>query len=277
MNIIELLDNNYNNFTNRQKQIADYLKSNSSDICYMSLNNLSKKVGCSEMTILSFAKKIGFKNFISLKKHFREYNQNLINQLSTSSYTVPYDNDLYEDNSKIKVINEICNIELTRIQNFYNNINPNEILEISKMFIDKKMIYIFAHDASIYNAKILDTRLELLNFNTKLVDLKYMKEIEKALSNIDKKDLCIFFAFPNYYYCIENIAINVKDKGAKVLLFTDSYDTQIANISDKSIATDTSTKIFRNSMILPISMIYLLTAALALETTNSNIQDTIIE
>ena len=57
MNIIEVIKNNYNNLTNKQKLVADYLTNKPSDICYISLSTLSKKISCSEVTILNFARK----------------------------------------------------------------------------------------------------------------------------------------------------------------------------------------------------------------------------
>ena len=105
MNIIEIIKSNYGSLTTKQKNVADYLIHKPSDICYISLATLSKKIGYSEVTILKFCKKIGIDSFIDLKEEFRNYNQILVNKHSVSSYSVP--SEITDNNSKIDYLKNI--------------------------------------------------------------------------------------------------------------------------------------------------------------------------
>lgn len=269
MNIIETIQEQYELLTNKQKQIADYLIKRPSDICYISLSDLSKKINCSEVTLLKFCKKIGFKNFIELKKEFRNYNQELVNKFSTSTYTIP--EEIVDDDSKVRFLKNLCDEEFARISDFYNNVNLENINSISDLIINKDIVYIFAHDASSLPALFLQNRLTILNFNTVLVDLANMKQTQYVLKQIEKKDISIFISFPNYYYSIGGIAEHVKEKKCDIILITDSLQCPASEHTDNTLLCDTRTKIFYNSWLLPISALNLLTSNLAMIMGKNNI------
>ena len=262
MNIIEIIKKHYNELTNKQKEIADYLIEKPSDICYISLSNLSKKIGCSEVTILNFCKKIGFQSFIELKKEFRNYNQELVDTFSTSSYTIPP--EIVDDNSKIVFLKNFCNEEFLRISDFYNKVDLENINKLSNLIINKNIIYIFAHDASRFIASFLQNRLQILNLNTVLVDLADMKQTEYVLKQIEEEDISIFISFPNYYFSIGGIAENIKEKKCEIILITNSLQCPVSKHTNNILLCDTKTEIFYNSWLLPVAALNLLTSNVAM-------------
>lgn len=268
MNIIEIIQSNYVFLTNKQKTVADYLINNPSDICYFSLATLSKKIGCSEVTILKFCKKISVDSFIKLKEEFRNYNQSLVNKYSVSSYSVP--SEITDTDSKIDYLRNICNEELDRIVDFYNSVDLESVLSVAKVICKKHIIYLFAHDASKTLASFLKNRLDVLNLNVVLVDLSDMKEVEYIMKQVTKDDVCIFLSFPNYYYSIKSVAQNIKHNECELVLITDSLDCPVADCTDNILMCNTRTKIFYNSWLLPIALINILTSNLAMLIKDSN-------
>lgn len=262
MNIIEIIQSNYANLTNKQKSVADYLIDKPSDICYISLSILSKKIGCSEVTVLKFCKAIGFNSFIELKEAFRNHNQSLVNKHSVSSYSVP--SEITDNNSKIDYLKNICNEELYKISDFYNTVDLEGILSIANLICEKNVVYLFAHDASKTLASFLKVRLDTLNFNVVLVDLSDMKTIEYTMKQITHDDICVILSFPNYYYSVKSIAENIKNSGCEIVLFTDSMNCPVTVCTDNILMCDTKTKIFYNSWLLPVAMINILTSTLAM-------------
>ena len=49
MNIIEIIEQKYENLTRKQKQIADYMRNHAAEMCFMTLKELSERVEVSEM------------------------------------------------------------------------------------------------------------------------------------------------------------------------------------------------------------------------------------
>lgn len=262
MNIIEIIQSKYSYLTNKQKAVAKYLINKPSDICYISLAALSKKIGCSEVTILKFCKNIGVNSFIELKEEFRNYNQSLVNKHSFSSYSVPA--EIKDTDSKIDYLRNICSEELDKITNFYNSVDLESVLSIAKLILKKHIIYLFAHDASKVLATFLKVRLEVLNLNVVLVDLSDMKEVEYIMTQVSVDDVCIFLSFPNYYYSIKSVAENIKHSGCDIVLITDSLSCPVADCTDNVLTCNTRTKIFYNSWLLPIALMNILTSNLAM-------------
>lgn len=268
MNIIETIKDNYDSLTNKQKEVANYLIEKPSDICYISLATLSKKINCSEVTILKFCKNIGFSNFIELKKEFRNYNDQLVNQFSVSSYAIPA--EVTDSDSKIKFLEHVCNDEMSKIATFYNKLDLGNILNIANIITNKQVIYLFAHDASKVIALFLKNRLDILNLNVVFVDVSNMKQVEYVINQITDKDVAIFLSFPNYYYSILSVAENVKQRDCEIVLLTNSLDCPVSHCTNYILLCETQTKIFYNSWILPITILNLLTSALAMLIDSAN-------
>lgn len=262
MNIIEIIKSNYGSLTNKQKNVADYLIDKPSDICYVSLATLSKKIGCSEVTILKFCKKIGVDSFIDLKEKFRNYNQILVNKHSISSYSVPP--GITNNNSKIDYLKNICSEELDKMINFYNSVDLEGILSITQLIYKKHIIYVFAHDASKILSYFLKVRLDILNLNVVLIDLSNIKEVEYIINQITKDDISIFLSFPNYYFLIKSVAENIINNDCEIVLLTDSLNCPVSDYTDNILICNTRTKIFYNSWLLPVALINILTLILAM-------------
>ena len=113
-------------------------------------------------------------------------------------------------------------------------------------------------------ASFLQNRLEILNFNVVLINLENMKQTEYVLKQIEADDISIFISFPNYYYSIEGIAENVKEKECEIILITNSLQCPVSKHTNNILICKTNTKIFHNSWLLPVAAINLLTSNLAM-------------
>lgn len=264
MDIIEIIKNHYDKLTKKQREIAGYLIENPADICYISIAGLSERMNCAPVTILKFCKAIGFPNFIELKKEFREYNQSLINKFSVSSYNVP--SEIIKNNSQFPYLETLCNEQLNIIKDFYNQLDLNNIWNIAQILSEKKVIYLFAHDASKTLAMFLQSRLSILNMNIVLTDLSEMKQVEYVISQMTPDDASIVFSYPNYYYSVSSVARHINSKGCELFLLADSPECPAVPFANYAILCKTRTKIFHNSWILPMIALNLLTSTLAMVT-----------
>ena len=91
-----------------------------------------------------------------------------------------------------------------------------------------------------------------------------MKQTEYVLKHIEEKDISIFISFPNYYYSIGGIAEHIKEKGAEIILITNSLQCPVSKHTNNILLCDTKTKIFYNSWLLPVAALNLLTSNLAM-------------
>lgn len=261
MNIGEIIQSKYGSFTKKQHQIADYLLSRPAEICYITLADLSKKIGCSELTILKFCRTIGVNNFLELKEAFRQYNHVLADTFSASTISLPIKS---ADNSDTQFLKQCCEEEMASISRFYSQIDFKKIDLIAKNLMGRRTIYLFAHDVSKTFATFLLERLKIMRLHAVLVDLAEMAQLEKVFHSINKKDAAVLFSFPKYFFAIEEIARNIQEKTGEVVLFTDNPENPATDCTDEIIYCETHTPIFNNSWILPVVAINLLTNGMAL-------------
>ena len=264
MDILEHLQELYPTLTKKQKTIADYLIANLEEISYITLAQLSHQTGTSELTLLRFCKKLGCSSFLDLKEQFRDYTQKMIKQASSSSFFLP-ERISGEASERERILHEICNTEATVFSDFIANINLESVIKASDEIRKSSRIYIFAHDISLVPGKFLQGRLEILYLNAVLIDLSDLELTQKTIQQLTDGDLVIFFSFPRYYFPIGNIAKKASKSGVPILTITDSDTSPAAAHSTLLLLCPTSTKLFYNSMTVPMAMLNILSSCLVID------------
>lgn len=263
MDIINRIKSYYDDLTNTQKAIADYLITNPSKISYITLKHLSEEIGCSEATILNFCDKIGCLNFIALKKEFRSYNEKYTEELYKS--TIQMSNLDFNPSESNHFLKDIIENEKDQIRIFYDQINFNQIESVCDKILEARYIYIVGHDMSKTIGSFLYTRLEVLNLSPVLVDLSDIQETEYILSHISADDLVFFISFPNYYYASEGVGKIISENTDKFILLTDSIESPVSPYTENILFCETSTKVFNNSWITPLACLNIITNRLAIK------------
>ena len=264
MDILEHLQELYPTLTKKQKTIADYLIANLEEISYITLAQLSHQTGTSELTLLRFCQKLGCSSFLDLKEQFREYTQKMIKQASSSSFFLP-ERISGEASERERTLHEICNTEATVFSDFIANINLESVIKASDEIRKSNRLYIFAHDISLVPGKFLQGRLEILYLNAVLIDLSDLELTQKTIQQLTEGDLVIFFSFPRYYFPIGNIAKKAAKSGVPILTITDSDASPAAAHSTLLLLCPTSTKLFYNSMTVPMAMLNILASCLVID------------
>lgn len=265
MNILEKIRDDYSRLTKKQKSIADYLLSNPEDICYITLSQLSRHTGASEVTVLRFCRQVGCGSFLDLKSQFREYTQQMIRQLSSSAYFVPEQASSSETEKEAQLLN-ICRMEADAMLDFFENFQPDAIASAAAEIKRADRIFIFAHDISQIPAEFLNSRLQLLYLNSQLTNLSDLAVTQQRLQQLTDKDMVIFFSFPKYYYPMGSIAKKAAEAGAAVLTITDSISSPAAKYSSQLLLCQTATEVFYNTMTMPMALVNLLASWLVIDT-----------
>lgn len=265
MDILHRIREIYPSLTRKQKSIADYLLENPEDICYITLAQLSRQTSSSELTLLRFCKKVGCSSFLDLKNEFRGYTQQMIRLLSAPAFFVPEDTDTAAS-GKEALLTEICQQEAGRIADFTASFHPQSIISSAAAIRRSQRIFIFAHDISKILGEFLESRLHLLSFQAVLIDLEDQEKTQEYLHQLQEGDMVILFSFPKYYYPIGSIAKKAAGEGVPILTITDSATSPAAQYSTHMLLCQTTTKMFYNSLTLPMVTLNLLASCLVIDT-----------
>lgn len=264
MDILERIHKLYPALTKKQKAIADYLTSNPEEISYITLSQLSHQTNVSELTLLRFCQKVGCENFLELKEQFRDYTQRMIRLTSSPFYFTPVMVS-GESSERDFLLQEIRNTEISAFSDFFSTASLTPIIEASDIIRKSRRIFIFAHDISKILGAFLESRLRILYFNAILIDLSDLDETQKTLRQLTEGDLAIFFSFPKYYFPMSNIVKRAAETQIPILAITDSESSPAARHTDHLLICPSATRIFYNSLALPMAMLNLLVSCLVID------------
>ena len=250
MDIIQRIHSAYPEMTKKQKSIADCLLESPEDIAYITLAQLSQKTSSSELTLLRFCQKVGYSSFLEMKSAFREYTQNMVKLLSSPQYFVP-DATITDVSGKSELLRQICREESDACKEFFASLDLLSIISAAEAIRKSKRIFICAHDISHVLAEFLAARLKLLYFEPKMIDLNNLNDTQEKLEMLTSDDIVIFIAFPKYYYPLGSIA--------------DSVSSPTVQYSKYLLLCHTSTRVFYNSLTLPMALANLLLSYLVID------------
>jgi DNA-binding MurR/RpiR family transcriptional regulator len=264
MDIIQTIHTLYPEMTKKQKSIADCLLESPEDISYITLAQLSQRTSSSELTLLRFCQKVGCANFLELKNAFREYTQNMVKLLSSPQYFVP-DATITDVEGKSELLRQVCREESEACKDFFSSLDLLSLISTAEAIRSSKRVFICAHNISHILAEFLEARLQLLYFDASLIDLDDLQDTENKLEQLTPEDLVIFIAFPKYYYPLGSIAKNAFSRGSTILTITDSMSSPTVQYSKYMLICHTATRVFYNSLTLPMALLNLLLSYLVID------------
>ncbi|WP_411676947.1 MurR/RpiR family transcriptional regulator [Caproicibacter sp.] len=264
MDLYQNIEKYYSDLTSKQKEIADYMLSNPEDICYITLKNLSEHLSVSELTILRMCKKLGFQNYVELKNAFRVHTQKLVKNSSSSNFFV-LDMPVCKENEKEGLLHQIRDNDCEKSLSFYHTINDKDIFAAADRILKARNIFICFHGVSKILADNFYLHLSHLSIGCSYIHPEDMDNVQANLIRMKRGDLLIAIAFPKYYTLIQSITKYAEQSGADIITITDSPTSPIITKRSLNFFCNTSTKLFYNSLSLPVALINLIASCIVIE------------
>jgi len=214
----------YNKMSKSEKRIADWILDNPKEILSLSIIDLADRCGCSEATIVRFAKRMGFSGYQELKISIAQETNSTsasINIKSGDSMEEVYD----------KVCNDIyCSLERTKM-----------VLDTKKLesacekiaFADRVVIFGLGNSASI--ALDASHKLQRTGCNAYAYSDNHMQVI--AASHLTSKDVAIGISHSGSSKDIVDALKIAKESGATTIAITNEGKSPIQKFSDITLFT----------------------------------------
>lgn len=258
------INRNYDNLTRKQKEILDALLSNPEEVCYVSLSELARRTGVSEVTILRMCKRLGFASFVELKQAFRAHTERLVkNSMETSYFSL--DLPAAERKDKDAVMQQILDDARTQSAMFFDTLPRQKILKTSRLIFQAGTVLICGQGVSAVAADYFYRRLSPLIPNAVPVRVEDMDSVQASLAKLRPGDHVIAISFPRYYSAMRSIVRFAEYRGAHVTAITDSPDSPVVTPNSVNYLCNTATRVFYNSYSLPIELVNLIASGVVLE------------
>ncbi|MXP76322.1 SIS domain-containing protein [Lachnospiraceae bacterium WCA-9-b2] len=267
--IIMRIERQYLSMTKKQRQIADYMKKNIDTMAFITLKDMSKELGITEITILNTCKALGYNSFNEVKYEVRKYiNANrrmtMYRQNECGNTVLPE----YELNDKERLLKEICMEERELMDEYARNFNSRHILEAARLFLKFPKIILCGRGMSHILCQWLASALAGVQISSMITNSELSESVFAVLPAISADTLLVAVSFPDYYFMTGQLARYAKKKGAKVLSITDSPETEVAKYGDHLLTVRSTTRMFLNTASAPMALINLLVSAIKIESGN---------
>lgn len=244
-NLINVLKDNYNKYTGKQKNICKYILDHYDIIPFMSAVELSEVVGVSDVTIIRFVRDIGFSGYVEFKKYMRENAKILEAPDTRLSKTL----NVIDDKQDFDV--EVYNRDLENLNRFMTNLDKTRIRRIVDEIYKAKTIYLLGMGSAAIMVDFLALHLRRMGFNVVSVSEGGADYIEKLIGITDK-DVLITSCFPRYSKGSYNAILFAKEKSATRITITDSASSILSIHSNIVVPIQIDNITFFNSYIVPL-------------------------
>ncbi len=134
------------NFSEVEKNIADYVLENFRELENISTRQLAKETFSSSATIVRFCQKLGFSGYTEFKTKFLS---EMFKQIGFGSSKFITDNDSINE-----IINKVVTIELNALKKTHCNIQPNDFIRALNYLLQADYIDFYAMDNNLNIARM---------------------------------------------------------------------------------------------------------------------------
>lgn len=238
----------YSTLSKGQKKIANAVLSDYDKVAYLTAARLGELVGVSESTVVRFADELGFEGY----SQFQLAVQELVRIKLTPNQRIEITKQRI---GRGDVIDNVMESDINKIKYTLERIDRKAFSDSVDAILSAKNIYIMGARSSEPIARLLSYNFSLIFDNVKLVVPTSSAEVFEQMYSVSEEDVVIAFSFPRYSSKMINGVKFARQKEAKVVAFTDSNVSPIAEYANCLLIAQSDMASFMDSLVAPLSII----------------------
>ena len=248
INISARIDNAYPKLSKSHRKIANIVLRDFDKVAYMTAGKLATQCGVSEATVVRFATKLGYNGYSELQRAIQE----LLRIKLTPNQRIEVTKKLLGKND---LIENVMESDIRKIRFTLDNLNRESFNMAVDTILEAEKIFIIGARSAEPIARILYYNLSLIFDNVKFVQPTSSAEVFEQMLSIGEKDCIIAFSFPRYSSKVVNAVKFANQKGAGVIVVTDSEVSPLAEYATYLLTAQSDMASFMDSLVAPISII----------------------
>ena len=238
----------YSTLSKGQKKIANAVLNDYDKVAYLTAAKLGELVGVSESTVVRFADELGFEGY----SQFQLAVQELVRIKLTPNQRIEITKQRI---GRGDVIDNTMESDIAKIKYTMERLDRKAFSDAVDAILEAKNIYITGARSSEPIARHLAYNLSLIFDNVKFVIPTSSAEVFEQMYSIGEEDVVIAFSFPRYSSKMINGIKFARQKNAKVIVFTDSEVSPIAEFAHCLLIAQSDMASFMDSIVAPLSII----------------------
>ena len=246
--ISEKIKSIYPTLSKGQKKIANAIINDYDKTAYLTAAKLGQLVGVSESTVVRFADELGFEGY----SQFQHAVQELVRTKLTPNQRIEVTKQRI---GRGDVIDSVMESDINKIKYTYERLNRKAFSEAVDAILSAKTLYITGARSSEPLARLLSYNLSLISDQVRLVVPTSSAEVFEQMFSVGEDDTLIAFSFPRYSTKMVKAVKYARQKGAKVVVFTDSDISPLAEYAHCLLTAQSDMASYMDTLVAPMSII----------------------
>ena len=230
--VIETIRNHYHELGKTYKKVADFILNNLEMATFVSLGEISKQIGVSDVTIIRFAREMGYRGY-------QELREGLVDHIKKILYPVQKLN-LSVEQKEIPVLEVVKQTDIEFINGTIANLNRDWFEQMIGLIFSAKRVLCLGWGLSAFLAEFLSFQLRRLSFAACAITRDRRPMLEQVLF-LKKGDLLI--AFDLLVYSMEVLEaieyLHHHHRSVKIITITNDSSANIVQYADLSFFCET--------------------------------------
>ncbi|MDR3561345.1 MAG: MurR/RpiR family transcriptional regulator [Negativicutes bacterium] len=228
-------------FTSAQRKVADYILKNSTEVAFLTIEQLAGLVGVSVASIMRMTYTLGFTGYSQFQKELQEILRQRIAPPTRLEANV-------KKLGKNKLLVSCAEVQMNNIRKTVEFLSDEAIEHAFDLILSAKKIFVIGVRGSFSVASYLNEGLNRLGIDCELMTPDSGR-LQAILAKLCSDDLVIAIGLPRYAKRTLEVVQVAKSKGARLLSITDGYSSPLALSSDVFLACAFESISFHNSEI----------------------------
>lgn len=224
MSVLNRIQAKYESMTAMHRKIADYAMKNYSGLVFMTLEDLAAAVGSSTTSVIRFTRILGFSGYSEFLQELRS--ESLQKDSIPSRLQKNRSRQINSSRLQENLEHTIKNLSITA-----NKLSGGCLQEAALIIRDAQRVFVFGSCSMEGVAHYAASSLKMVHNNVYRLTGVGGIYAEEFLS-VGEGDAVVLFVFPRYEFLLLKLLPLLKEKQAKIIIFTALVYDAIAELGD---------------------------------------------
>ncbi|GAB6991475.1 MurR/RpiR family transcriptional regulator [Paenibacillus pini] len=250
ISIFSSIHSKYNNLTNTEKKVADYVLENTKSVVYMSITDLADACDVGESSIFRFCKSLSYKGY-------QEFKIALAHSIAVENEIPQLTDHVLMDDTIEQVSSKVLSTNISALNETYNLLDVQIMDQAIDFLINAEHVLFFGVGSSLITA--MEAKIKFMRITNKMecsMD-SHLQMMSAAL--MTKRDVAVIISYSGSTKDSIEVARKAKERGATVISITRFVKSPLTSYSDLTLLCGANEGPLQGgSLSAKISQLYLL-------------------
>ncbi|MGO4694532.1 MurR/RpiR family transcriptional regulator [Paenibacillus sp. 2TAB26] len=250
INIFTTIHSKYNNLTNTERKVADYILENSEGVVYMSITDLADHCGVGESSVFRFCRSLSYKGY-------QDFKIALAHSITAENEIPQLTDKVLMNDTMDQVSSKVLSSNISALNETYNLIDNEKMDQAIEHLLQAERVIFFGVGSSLMTAMEAKIKFMRITNKTECSIDSHLQMMSAAL--MTKRDVAVVISYSGSTKDTIEVAKRAKESGATVISITRFVKSPLTSYSDLTLLCGANEGPLQGgSLSAKISQLYLL-------------------